>query len=119
MARAETASASLRSDSIQGLANSIAKPAYRRLLSAEPLLRRAVPVLIVAFLVTICVGALVQVLEQRQGLRIACPEEVAYRMGFISAEQLLEAAGAQDKSGYGQYLRGICPGAAGPLKSAP
>ncbi len=66
MARAETASASLRSDSIQGLAKSIAKPAYRRLLSAEPLLRRAVPVLIIAFLITVCVGAAVQVLEQRR-----------------------------------------------------
>ncbi|MGA8649502.1 MAG: ATP-binding protein [Xanthobacteraceae bacterium] len=66
MARAETASASLRSDSIQGLAKSIAKPAYRRLLSAEPLLRRAVPALIIAFLVTICIGAVVQMLEQRR-----------------------------------------------------
>ena len=66
MARAEAASASLRPDSIQGLAKSIAKPAYRRLLSAEPLLRRAVPVLIVAFLITICIGAAVQVLEQRR-----------------------------------------------------
>ncbi len=66
MARADAASASLRSDSIKGLAQSIAKPAYRRLLSAEPLLRRAVPVLIIAFLVTICIGALVQVLEQRR-----------------------------------------------------
>ena len=66
MARAETASASLRSDSIQGLAKSIAKPAYRRLLSAEPLLRAPVPVLIVAFLITICIGAVVQVLEQRR-----------------------------------------------------
>jgi two-component system, cell cycle sensor histidine kinase PleC len=66
MARAETAGASLQSDSIQGLAKSIAKPAYRRLLSAEPLLRRAVPVLIIAFLVTVCVGAAVQVLEQRR-----------------------------------------------------
>jgi two-component system, cell cycle sensor histidine kinase PleC len=66
MARADMASASLRSDSFQGLAKSIAKPAYRRLLSAEPLLRRAVPVLIVAFLITICVGAVVQVLEQRR-----------------------------------------------------
>jgi two-component system, cell cycle sensor histidine kinase PleC len=66
MARADTASASLRSDSIQGLAKSIAKPAYGRLLSAEPLLRRAVPVLIIAFLITICVGAVVQVLEQRR-----------------------------------------------------
>ncbi|HVZ54252.1 MAG TPA: ATP-binding protein [Pseudolabrys sp.] len=66
MARAELASASAQSDSIKGLAQSIAKPAYRRLLTAEPLLRRAVPVLIVAFLATICVGALVQVLDQRR-----------------------------------------------------
>ncbi len=66
MARADAASASLRSDSIKGLAQSIANPAYRRLLTAEPLLRRAVPVLIVAFMVTICVGAAVQVLEHRR-----------------------------------------------------
>jgi two-component system cell cycle sensor histidine kinase PleC len=66
MARAGAASASVRSDSIQGLAQSIAKPAYRRLLTAEPLLRRAVPVLIIAFLATICVGALVQVRDHRR-----------------------------------------------------
>ena len=66
MARADTASASAHPDSINGLAQSIAKPAYRRLLNAEPLLRRAVPVLIIAFLATICVGALVQVLDHRR-----------------------------------------------------
>ena len=66
MARAEVASASVRSDSIKGLAQSIAKPAYRRLLTAEPALRRAVPALIIAFLVTICVGAIVQVLDHRR-----------------------------------------------------
>ena len=66
MARAGVASASARPDSIQGLAQSIAKPAYRRLLTAEPLLRRAVPVLIIAFLATICVGAIVQVLDHRR-----------------------------------------------------
>ncbi|MEP7030936.1 MAG: PAS domain-containing protein, partial [Pseudolabrys sp.] len=66
MARAGLASASAHPDSIKGLAQSIAKPAYRRLLTAEPLLRRAVPVLIIAFLVTICVGAAVQVLDQRR-----------------------------------------------------
>src|SRR4029079_16484228 len=65
MARADTASASAHPDSIKGLAQSIAKPAYRRLLNAEPLLRRAVPVLIIAFLATICVRALVQVLDHR------------------------------------------------------
>jgi two-component system cell cycle sensor histidine kinase PleC len=66
MARASLASASAHPDSIKGLAQSIAKPAYRRLLTAEPLLRRAVPVLIIAFLATICVGAVVQVLDQRR-----------------------------------------------------
>ncbi len=76
MARAETASASLRSDSIQGLAKSIAKPAYRRLLSAEPLLRRAVPVLIIAFLMTICVGAVVQVLEQRRQVMLGARQAI-------------------------------------------
>src|SRR4051794_11614480 len=66
MARAEAASASVGSDSIKGLAQSIAKPAYRRLLTAEPALRRAVPALIIAFLLTICVGAFVQVLDHRR-----------------------------------------------------
>src|SRR5262245_17000160 len=66
MARAEVASASVSSDSIKGLAQSIAKPAYRRLLTAEPALRRAVLALIIAFLVTICVGAFVQVLDHRR-----------------------------------------------------
>ena len=66
MARAEAASASIRTDSIKGLAQSIAKPAYRRLLIAEPALRRTVPALIIAFLLTICVGAFVQILDHRR-----------------------------------------------------
>jgi two-component system cell cycle sensor histidine kinase PleC len=66
MARVSAASASSRPDSIKGLAQSIAKPAYRRLLNAEPALRRAVPALIIAFLVTIAVGAIVQVLDHRR-----------------------------------------------------
>ncbi len=66
MARVEAASASVNSDSIKGLAQSIAKPAYRRLLTAEPALRRAVPALIIAFLLTICIGAFVQVIDHRR-----------------------------------------------------
>jgi glucose-1-phosphate thymidylyltransferase len=49
----------------------------------------------------------VHIIEQRQGLRIACPEEIAFRSGFISAKQLLAAANAHDKSDYGRYLRSI------------
>jgi two-component system cell cycle sensor histidine kinase PleC len=66
MARAEAAGASARSDSIKGLAQSVANPAYRRLLTAEPALRRAVPALIIAFLLTIGIGAVVQVLDRHR-----------------------------------------------------
>ena len=66
MARAVAANASARSDSIKGLAQSVAKPAYRRLLFAEPALRRAVPALIIAFLITISIGSVVVILDQRR-----------------------------------------------------
>ncbi len=46
----------------------------------------------------------VATIERRQGLDIACPEEIAYRQGFISAEQLEALAGPIAKSGYGKYL---------------
>jgi len=46
----------------------------------------------------------VQVIEQRQGLKVGCIEEVAYRKGFINNEQLNEIAQPLLKSGYGQYL---------------
>jgi glucose-1-phosphate thymidylyltransferase len=49
----------------------------------------------------------VQIIEQRQGLRVACPEEIAFRLGFISPEELLKAANAYDRSDYGHYLRAI------------
>jgi glucose-1-phosphate thymidylyltransferase len=49
-------------------------------------------------------GQFVQVIEERQGLKIGCIEEVAYRMGFISEDALRTIAAPLTKSGYGQYL---------------
>ena len=49
-------------------------------------------------------GQFVQVIEERQGLKIGCVEEVAYRMGFITKEKLEELATPLVKSGYGKYL---------------
>lgn len=49
----------------------------------------------------------VQVIEERQGLKVGCIEEVAYRMGFINADQLKSVAEPLMKSGYGQYLMDI------------
>jgi glucose-1-phosphate thymidylyltransferase len=49
-------------------------------------------------------GQFIATLERRQGLKIACPEEIAWRKGFISAAQLEELARPLVKSGYGQYL---------------
>ncbi|MBF5037991.1 glucose-1-phosphate thymidylyltransferase RfbA [Methylophilus sp. 13] len=49
----------------------------------------------------------IQTIENRQGLKVACPEEIAYRMGYISAEALLKQAELYKKNGYGQYLMQI------------
>ena len=55
----------------------------------------------------------VQILEQRQGLRIACPEEIALRQGYISLQQFERAAEKNGKSSYGEYLKTVASSFAG------
>lgn len=52
-------------------------------------------------------GQFIQVIEERQGLKIGCIEEVAYEMGFINDDQLAFLAKKYEKSGYGEYLAGL------------
>jgi glucose-1-phosphate thymidylyltransferase len=49
----------------------------------------------------------IETIERRQGLKIACPEEIAYRMGYIDAAQLEKLAQPMKKNSYGEYLLGI------------
>ena len=49
----------------------------------------------------------IQIVENRQGLKIACPEEIAYRLGYIDADQLAKLAASLGKTGYGAYLRRV------------
>lgn len=87
MMRARTQSACVQSDSIKGLAQSIAKPAYHRLLNAEPVLRRAVPTLIIAFLVTICFGAFVQVTDHGRQMQASAQRDLT-ALADLLAERL-------------------------------
>ena len=59
-------------------------------------------------------GLFIETIEQRQGLKIACPEEIAWRMGYIDGARLLELAQGLAKSSYGQYLVGLAQELPGP-----
>jgi two-component system cell cycle sensor histidine kinase PleC len=92
MAPAQVARASTNTDSIKGLAQSLAKPAYRRLLVAEPALRRAVPLLIITFLVTMAVGTTVQVLDHRREATAGAADEIELFADFLASRLDGEAA---------------------------
>jgi two-component system cell cycle sensor histidine kinase PleC len=110
MARAHAASACVQSDSIKGLAQSIAKPAYHRLLIAEPALRRAVPTLIIAFLITICLGAFVQVIDQNRQQRASMKRDLA-ALSDLLAERLDRIASVrQDRAAAIEHLQDLVPG---------
>ncbi|MDO9601986.1 MAG: glucose-1-phosphate thymidylyltransferase, partial [Rhodocyclaceae bacterium] len=52
-------------------------------------------------------GQFIATLEKRQGLKVACPEEIAWRQGWIDDAQLAALAAPLAKSGYGAYLQGL------------
>jgi glucose-1-phosphate thymidylyltransferase len=55
-------------------------------------------------------SSFVQTVEERQGLKISCPEEIAYRMGWVNKEEVLKIAEPLRKNGYGQYLLNLLDG---------
>jgi glucose-1-phosphate thymidylyltransferase len=52
-------------------------------------------------------GSFIQTIQERQGLMISCPEEIAYRMGYISKEQLCELGNKLAGNSYGEYILGV------------
>src|SRR5215467_13198246 len=110
MARAHAVSACAQSDSIKGLAQSIAKPAYHRLLVAEPALRRAVPTLIIAFLVTICLGAFVQVVDQSRQKQASTVRDLAALADYLAERVDHIASTRQDHTASFDRLQLLLPG---------
>ena len=58
-------------------------------------------------------SSFVQIIEERQGLKVACLEEIAYRMGYIDAAQIEKLAHPMRKNPYGQYLLALIAGVDG------
>src|SRR3954464_11104371 len=109
MSRADAANACAQSDSIKGLAQSIAKPAYHRLLIAEPALRRAVSSLIIAFLITICLGAFVQVIDQTRQKRAALQRDLSAPTDLLVERIYRLASVRQDRAANIERLQILLP----------
>jgi two-component system, cell cycle sensor histidine kinase PleC len=95
MAPAHVARASTNTDSIKGLAQSLANPAYRRLLVAEPALRRAVPLLIITFLFTMAVGTGVQIFDHHREASVGAVDEIELFADYLASRLDGEAARPQ------------------------
>ncbi len=109
MVRAHAAGACVQSDSIKGLAQSIAKPAYHRRLIAEPALRRAVPILIIAFLITIFLGAFVQVVDQSRQKRATATHDLTAFADLLAERIDRLASAGRDRRGSGERLQDLLP----------
>jgi two-component system, cell cycle sensor histidine kinase PleC len=109
MARAHAANASLHAQAVRGLARSLTRPAYQRLLEAEPLLRRAVPLLIVAFLAAVAIGAAVQIAGHRRETLAEAHENLTL-MAAAMGEDLIHRVGKDvAKAKVGEVLRNALP----------
>ncbi|GAB4068652.1 PAS domain-containing protein [Ancylobacter sonchi] len=86
MARANAAGASVRVQAMRGLARSVARPAYQRLVDAEPFMRRAVPALIVAFIAIVAVAAVVQIRAYRTDSITDAKDELALFTLAVASE---------------------------------
>ncbi|WP_371420560.1 PAS domain-containing sensor histidine kinase [Tardiphaga sp.] len=109
MARAHADNACVQSDSIKGLAQSIAKPAYHRLLIAEPALRRAVPTLIIAFLITIFFGAFVQVVDQNRQKQSSMKRDLATLADLLAERLERNGTIRQDRPAAVERLQSLLP----------
>jgi len=97
MARVHAANTTAHGHSTRGLARSLTHPSYKRLVDAEPILRRVVPVLIVVFLMSVLLGALVQVLEHRRTAIADAKTSMAMYTQSV-AEELSRRVGADNKT---------------------
>ncbi len=93
MARANAASVGARDQAIRGLARSIARPAYQRLLDAEPVLRRIVPALIVTFLLVIGIGTVMQVHSHRMEVLDNAKDDLSL-LALATAEGVVQRSGS-------------------------
>src|SRR5690606_33233863 len=81
----------------RGLARLVSRPAYQRLLDTEPLLRRAVPILIVAFLAAVALGAAVQIFDHRRQA-LADSEQELSLLAFAASEAIARRLGAETET---------------------
>jgi two-component system cell cycle sensor histidine kinase PleC len=86
MARANAAGASVRVQAMRGLARTVARPAYQRLVDAEPFMRKAVPALIIAFIASVAIAAIVQIHAYRADAIANAKDELALFAAAIASE---------------------------------
>ncbi len=109
MARVHAANTTAHGHSTRGLARSLTHPNYQRLVDAEPLLRRVVPILIVVFLMAVALGALVQVLEHRREALNEAKTAMAMYAQAIAEEYARRTAAGEDAGDTKKLLRIATP----------